>query len=46
LLAGGERDLAWVAADAGFADHSHLCRVLGAETQRTPSWLRAALAAH
>jgi AraC-like DNA-binding protein len=44
LLAGGERDLAWVAADAGFADQSHLCRVLGAETQRTPSWLRAALA--
>jgi AraC-like DNA-binding protein len=45
LFARGERDLAWVAAEAGFADQSHLCRVLGAETERTPSWLRAALAA-
>lgn len=45
LLAGGERDLARVAADTGFADQSHLCRVLGAETERTPARLRAALTA-
>jgi len=44
LLASGDRDLARIAADTGFADQSHLCRVLGGETQRTPSWLRAALA--
>jgi AraC-like DNA-binding protein len=43
-LAGGERDLAWLAADLGFADQSHLCRVVRAETGRTPSALRHALA--
>jgi AraC-like DNA-binding protein len=43
-LADGERDLAWIAADAGFADQSHLCRVLRAEVDETPSALRAALA--
>ncbi|MQA75171.1 MAG: helix-turn-helix domain-containing protein, partial [Solirubrobacterales bacterium] len=43
-LAGGERELARLAADLGFADQSHLCRVLRGETGRTPSALRAALA--
>jgi AraC-like DNA-binding protein len=45
LLTGGERDLAWIAARAGFADQSHLCRVLADETAQTPARLRAALAA-
>jgi AraC-like DNA-binding protein len=45
-LAGGETDLARLAADTGFADQSHLCRVLRAETGRTPAALRAALARH
>ncbi len=44
-LAHGERDLARLAADVGFADQSHLCRVIGRETTSTPSALRAALAA-
>jgi AraC-like DNA-binding protein len=44
-LAGGDEDLARLAADAGFADQSHLCRVVRAETGCTPSALRAALAA-
>jgi AraC-like DNA-binding protein len=43
-LAGGERNLARLAADLGFADQSHLCRVVRSETGRTPSALRAALA--
>jgi AraC-like DNA-binding protein len=43
-LADGERDLARLAADVGFADQSHLCRVVRAETGRTPGALRAALA--
>lgn len=42
-LAGGERNLARVAADAGFADESHLCRVIKRETQQTPAALRSAL---
>jgi AraC-like DNA-binding protein len=42
-LAGGEHDLARVAADTGFADQSHLCRVLRRETGQTPSALREAL---
>jgi AraC-like DNA-binding protein len=42
-LADGEQDLARIAADTGFADHSHLCRVLRSETAHTPSALRAAL---
>jgi AraC-like DNA-binding protein len=42
-LAGGERDLARLAADFGFADQSHLCRVVRAEAGETPSALRAAL---
>ena len=43
-LAGGERNLARLASDLGFADQSHLCRVIRAETGRTPSALRSALA--
>ena len=43
-LAGGERDLARLAADAGFADQSHLCRVLRSETGATPAALRDLLA--
>jgi AraC-like DNA-binding protein len=43
-LAGGERDLARLAAETGFADQSHLTRVLRAETGRTPSTLRELLA--
>jgi AraC-like DNA-binding protein len=43
-LAGGERDLARLAADVGFSDQSHLCRVVRAETGSTPSALRVALA--
>jgi AraC-like DNA-binding protein len=39
-LAGGERDLARLAADLGFADQSHLCRVVREETGHTPSALR------
>jgi AraC-like DNA-binding protein len=42
-LAGGEHDLAWLAADLGFADQSHLCRVLRGETGRAPSTLRRML---
>jgi AraC-like DNA-binding protein len=43
-LAGGERDLARVAADTGFADQSNLCRVVRGETGHTPAALREALA--
>lgn len=43
-LAGGERALARLAADLGFADQSHLCRVIRTETGQTPSALRRALA--
>jgi AraC-like DNA-binding protein len=43
-LAGGEHDLARLAAELGFADQSHLCRVVGQETGRTPAALRSALA--
>jgi AraC-like DNA-binding protein len=42
-LAGGERELARLAADLGFADQSHMVRVIRAETGTTPSALRAAL---
>jgi AraC-like DNA-binding protein len=38
-LAGGEHDLARLAADTGFADHSHLCRSVRGETGHTPSAL-------
>jgi AraC-like DNA-binding protein len=43
-LAGGERDLARLAAEVGFADQSHLCRVVRRETGATPRELRSALA--
>lgn len=43
-LAGGERDLARLAADLNFADQSHLCRVIRRETGSTPAALRNALA--
>jgi AraC-like DNA-binding protein len=42
-MAGGEHNLALLAADLGFADQSHLCRIIGRETGRTPSALRHAL---
>lgn len=42
-IAGGERDLTRLAADLGFADQSHLCRVIKALTGQTPSALRDAL---
>ena len=41
--AGGEQQLARLAADLGFADQSHLCRVIRNETGHTPSSLRRAL---
>jgi AraC-like DNA-binding protein len=43
-LARGDDDLARLAADLGFADQSHLCRVLRSEIGTTPSALRHALA--
>lgn len=43
-IAGGERQLARLAAELGFADQSHLCRVIRRQTGRTPAALRAALA--
>lgn len=43
-LAAGDRDLARLAHELGFADQSHLCRVLRAETGEVPSALRRALA--
>jgi AraC-like DNA-binding protein len=43
-LAGGERNLARLAAELGFADQGHLSRVVKGETGRTPSALRSALA--
>jgi AraC-like DNA-binding protein len=42
-LAAGADDLARVAAEAGFADQSHFCRVVRDETGSTPSALRRAL---
>jgi len=42
-LAGGERDLARLAAEVGFADQSHLHRVLRDETGCTPAALRHGL---
>lgn len=44
-LADGERDLAALAADLGFADHAHLTRTLRAETGLPPSLLRGVLCA-
>jgi AraC-like DNA-binding protein len=42
-MADGERNLADLAADLGFADHSHLCRVIRATAGTSPSLVRAAL---
>ena len=42
-MAGGDDNLARLAADLGFTDQSHLCRVVRDETGRTPSALRRAL---
>ena len=42
-LAGGEQDLARLAADCGFADQSHLSRSIRLELPLTPAALRAAL---
>lgn len=42
-LADGEQNLSRLAAELGFADQSHLCRVVRSETGSTPSALRAAL---
>jgi AraC-like DNA-binding protein len=44
-LAEGESNLAALATDLGFADHSHLGRVIRKELDHTPSWLRASLSA-
>jgi AraC-like DNA-binding protein len=43
-LARGEASLARLAADLGFADQSHLCRVVRQETGELPSALRRQLA--
>ena len=43
-LTGGERNLSRLAAELGFADQSHLSRVLRGTTGATPAALRAALA--
>jgi transcriptional regulator GlxA family with amidase domain len=42
-LAGGEHDLARLAAELGFADQGHLCRTVRNEMRRTPSALRTIL---
>jgi AraC-like DNA-binding protein len=42
-LADGEHHLSRLAADLGLTDHSHLCRLMHAETGATPSWLRELL---
>jgi AraC-like DNA-binding protein len=42
-LAGGQSDLASLAADLGFADQSHLCRVVRDGTGHAPSALRRML---
>jgi AraC-like DNA-binding protein len=42
-LAGGERDLAALAADLRFADHAHLVRTLRREVGSAPSELRTLL---
>jgi AraC-like DNA-binding protein len=43
-LSGGERNLGRLAADVGFTDQSHLCRVVRREIGETPSRLRQVLA--
>jgi transcriptional regulator GlxA family with amidase domain len=43
-IGGGEGNLARVAADSGFFDQAHLCRVLKSELGHAPSALRDTLA--
>jgi AraC-like DNA-binding protein len=43
-IASGESNLSGLAAELGFADQSHLCRVVGDETGMTPARLRGMLA--
>jgi AraC-like DNA-binding protein len=43
LLAAGDHDLTRLAAELGFTDQSHLCRVLREETGHAPSALRQLL---
>ena len=45
-LADGETSLARLAADLGFADQAHLCRVVRSELGQAPSRLRARLVTH
>jgi AraC-like DNA-binding protein len=42
-IGGGERDLARLAAELGFADQSHLCRTINSQTGHSPSALRKLL---
>jgi AraC-like DNA-binding protein len=44
LIAGGERNLARMAAELGFADQSHLCRAIHNQTGHTPTAVRKLLA--
>jgi AraC-like DNA-binding protein len=44
-LAAGESNLARLAAELGFADQGHMCRVVRSETGNTPTALRRALEA-
>lgn len=43
-ITNGEREFARLAAELGFADQSHLCRVIRRQTGQTPTALRQALA--
>jgi AraC-like DNA-binding protein len=43
-IAGGEPDLAVLAAELGFSDHAHMARTIRAATGQTPSACRALLA--
>jgi AraC-like DNA-binding protein len=45
-LADGDRDLAGMAADLGFADHAHFTRAMRAEVGDPPSRVRCLLAEH
>lgn len=45
-LTAGERNLAGLAADLGFADQSHMCRVMRKAVGRPPSLIRRLLAEH
>jgi AraC-like DNA-binding protein len=45
-LTAGERNLAGLASDLGFADQSHMCRVMRNAVGRPPSLIRRLLAEH